>query len=76
MSLNPVKCKHSEPYTIRPVAGEFTWLVYNKTSGYVVAATYTENMAYAIISGIKNSKSFQDEYWVTEMWREPEPLVG
>jgi hypothetical protein len=80
MAPAPIKCKNTEPYTTRPLAGEFTWLVYNKRSGFIVAATYCENMAYALITGIKKTESYHDDdcgdYVVTEVWKSPEPMIG
>ena len=75
MAPAPIKCKNTEPYVERALVAEFTWLVYNKRSGFIVAATYCENMAYGIIGGLKNSKSYYDEYAVTEVWKAPEPMV-
>ena len=76
MAPLPVKCKNTEPYTTRALCGEFTWLVYNMTTGYIVAATYDEMMARAIIAGIeKNPISYFDKYAITEVWKAPEPMV-
>jgi len=76
MAPAPIKCKNTEPYTTRALCGEFTWLVYNKINGLVVAATYSEQMAEAILGGIKNSKYFADDYAITEVWKSPEPMIG
>jgi hypothetical protein len=73
--MTPIKCKNNEPYTTRALAGDFTWFVYNKRSGYIVAATYDQKMAETILSGIKQQGFYQDEYSITEMWKTPEPMV-
>jgi len=75
MKPTPIKCKNIEPYTTRAMAGEFTWMVYNKTTGYIVAATYNESMANVILSGINKETRLLDEYAVTEVWKSPEPMV-
>jgi hypothetical protein len=69
MAPAPIKCKNTEPYTTRPLCGEFTWLVYNKTSGLIVAATYSEVMAKVIIDGIKRSPIYSEEYAIAEMYK-------
>ena len=75
MNIKPIRCKNTEPYTTRALAGDFTWMVYNKRSGYIVAATYDQKMAETILSGIKQQGFYQDEYSITEIYREPEPMV-
>jgi len=76
MSPAPIKCKNTEPYVTRALAGEFTWLVYNKNSGHIVAATYDETMAKTIVLGIENNPmTYFDNYGITEVWKTPEPMV-
>lgn len=76
MAPAPIKCKNTEPYTTRVMCGEFTWLVYNKTHGYIVAATYDEDMAKALLNGIRLSSKYNGDYGITEMWKSPEPMIG
>lgn len=76
MAKLPVKCKNTEPYVERSLCGELTWLVYNKTSGLIVAATYGEVMAQVILEGIKRSPMYSEEYAITEVWKSPEPMIG
>ena len=77
MAPLPIKCKNTEPYTSRPLVAEFTWLVYNKNSGHIVAATYDETMAKTILLGIENNPmTFLDSYGITEVWKSPEPMIG
>ena len=77
MSVKPVKCKNTEPYVERPLCGEFTWLIYNKTTGNIVAATYDETMAKTIVLGVENNPmTYYDKYGITEMWKSPEPMIG
>ena len=76
MAPQPIKCKSTAPYVERPLVAEFTWFVYNKRSGHIVAATYCENMANAILDGIKRSSIYSDEYGITEVWKSPEPMIG
>jgi hypothetical protein len=76
MAPAPIKCKNTEPYTTRVMCGEFTWLVYNKTHGYIVAATYDEDMAKALLTGIRLSWKYNGDYGITEMWKSPEPMIG
>lgn len=77
MAKLPVKCKNTEPYVERTLAGEFTWLIYNKRSGQIVAATYDETMAKTIVLGIeKNVMTYYDKYAITEVWKSPEPMIG
>jgi hypothetical protein len=75
MKPTPIKCKNTEQYTTRALAGEFTWLVYNRNTGYIVAATYDEHMAEAMLLGIKRHAFYKDEYGITEVWKSPEPMV-
>jgi|694.fasta_scaffold00233_95 hypothetical protein len=75
MALLPVKCKPTELYVERTLAGEFTWLVYNKVNGLIVAATYDRNMAETILSGIKVTHYYSDDYGITEVWKSPEPMI-
>jgi hypothetical protein len=76
MKPTPIKCKNTEPYTTRALAGEFTWLVYNRTTGYIVAATYDETMAKTILIGIENNPmKYFDKYGICETWKSPEPMV-
>lgn len=68
IKLKSVKCINR--CTIeRPVAKEeFDWVVYNATSGYVVALTYTENLASIIVSGLNGQNSpFHDRYEYSEI---------
>lgn len=76
MAPLPVKCKNTEPYTTRALAGEFTWLVYNRKSGLIVAATYDDKMARTILDGIHSDMDFKDDYGITEVWKSPEPMIG
>ena len=76
MAVNPIKCKNTEPYVERPLVGEFTWLVYNRKNGLIVAATYDATMARTILEGINGSAHFKDEYAITEVWKSPEPMIG
>ena len=76
MAHLPVKCKNTEPYTARALAGEFTWLVYNRKNGLIVAATYDEKMAKTILDGIHSDMSYKDIYAITEVWKSPEPMIG
>ena len=75
MAPQPIKCKNTDPYVTRPLCAEFTWLVYNKNSGYIVAATYDEDMAKALLNGIRLSSKYNDDYGITEVWKSPEPMV-
>jgi hypothetical protein len=76
MKLTPIKCKNTEQYTTRALAGEFTWLVYNRNTGYIVAATYDETMAKTILLGIENNPmTYEDDYAICEMFKYPEPMV-
>lgn len=75
MKIAPVKCKNTEPYVQRVLAGPLEWLVYNKTTGYIVAATYDRSMAEAIIAGIDITNIYHDSYGITEVWKSPEPMV-
>jgi hypothetical protein len=71
-----IKCKNTAPYVQRSQCGKFTWHVYNKETGQIVASTYDELMAMAILLGIKcNPKTYTCEYDITENWQEPEPMV-
>ena len=63
-------------YTTRALAGEFTWLVYNKDTDEIVAATYDEKMAKTILNGIRLSTDYKDHYAITEVWKSPEPMIG
>ena len=77
MAVNPIKCKTTEPYVERGLVDEFTWLVYNKRSGLIVAATYDETMAKTILLGIQsNPLTYKDDYGITEVWESPEPMIG
>lgn len=76
MKIAPVKCKNTDPYVQRPLAGPFVWYVYNKTTGYIVAATYDKSMAEAILAGIDITNIYQDDYGICEMWKPPEPMIG
>ena len=76
MAPLPVKCKNDEPYIFRQMAGEFTWLVYNKSNSLIVAATYDRKMAMTILSGIKGDQYYSDDYAITEVWKSPEPMIG
>ena len=67
-----VKCKADQPFIERTMAGPFKWIVYNRTTGYVVAATYSEDMAAAILRGIGDTQEFVDIYSVTELYSQPE----
>lgn len=76
MAPAPIKCKNTEPYVERLLCAEFTWLIYNKHSGNIVAATYDETMAKTILLGIeKNPMTYLDSYGITEVWKPPEPMV-
>lgn len=70
-----VKCKVSDPYVNRAPVVEFTWFVYNKSNGHIVASTYCKDMANAILFGIDNNPAFIDDYAICELWRGPEPMV-
>lgn len=70
-----VKCKVSEPYVERAPAGDFTWYVYNKNSGHIVASTYDRQMAEAILTGIGISDFYHEPYAICEKYRGPEPMV-
>lgn len=70
-----VKCKVNEPYVERAPVGEFKWFIYNILSGHIVASTYSEQMAKAILVGIENDKFYIDNYAICEKYRGPEPMV-
>lgn len=76
MATLPIKCKNTELYVERRLVCEFTWLVYNKANGLIVAATYDRKMAETILSGIKVTHYFSDDYGITEVWKSPEPMIG
>jgi hypothetical protein len=69
-----IRCKVTEPYIDRALAGPFKWFVYSKNSGHIVASTYDEKMAMTILYGIENSSYYQDEYAITMMWEAPESM--
>lgn len=70
MAPRPIKCKNTEPYILRPLAGEFKWLVYNAQSGYIVASTHSQNMAEVIAQFLNKSNDYKDAYAITEMWED------
>ncbi len=70
-----IKCKVTSPYVDRSQVEEFTWHVYNVNSGHIVASTYDEDMAVAMLLGIKKHVLYKDDYAVTETWKSPEPMV-
>ena len=76
MAPLPVKCEQTEPYVERRLVDEFTWLVYNKCNGLIVAATYDGTMARTILEGINGSVHYNDEYGITRVWKSPEPMIG
>lgn len=76
MATKPIKCKQTEPYVERELCGEFTWLVYNKCTGRIVAATYDATMARTILEGINGSVHYKDYYGITEVYKSPEPMIG
>ncbi len=73
MPVTPViKCKNAKPYVERFQCDKFTWHVYNKTTGNIVASTYDEKMAKTILLGIQNNPiTYQCEYDITETWVDP-----
>ena len=73
--VQSVKCKVSDPYVNRAPVAEFTWFIYNKSNGHIVASTYCKDMANAILFGIDNNPAFIDDYAICEQWRGPEPMV-
>jgi len=74
--MTTIKCKVTEQYISRSLVGEFTWFVYNKRMGNIVAATYDKSMAEAILAGIDITNIYQDDYGICEMWKSPEPMIG
>jgi len=71
-----IKCKNTAPYVERSQCDKFTWHVYNMVTGNIVASTYDENMARAILLGIKsNPDTYTCGYDITETWQEPEPMI-
>lgn len=75
MALNPVKCKSNEPFVERPLAGEFTWLVYNMRTNNIVAATHSSDMAAIILKGIQREPYMIDTYGITEIWKPTDSLI-
>ena len=75
MTRLTVKCKIDQPFVERPMAGPFDYIVYNKHTGYVVAATYSPQMARAILQGISATPEFMDSYAITESFKYTEPKV-
>lgn len=76
MKQNTIRCVVDQPYVDRPLADRtFDWIVYNAHSGYVVALTYSEEMAKTILRGINSEPNFMDTYSVTKRWKSPEPMV-
>lgn len=74
--VTTVKCKVTEPYVTRAPCDEFTWYVYNIRSGHIVVATYSEQMAQTILSGIRSQPTmYLDPYGICELYRPPEPMV-
>jgi hypothetical protein len=73
--MSVIKCRVTRPYVERSLCGDFIWHVYNVNSGHIVASTYSDEMASAILIGIRNSQYYNDEYAIAESWQEPEPMV-
>jgi hypothetical protein len=70
-----IKCEVTKPYVERSQVDEFTWHVYSVNTGHIVASTYDDEMASAILLGIQHSECYNDEYAITKSWKPPEPLV-
>lgn len=71
-----IRCVVDQPYVERPLCDRsFDWVVYNAHTGYVVALTYSEDMAKTILQGIQSNPNFMDRYSVTKRWKSPEPMV-
>ena len=63
-----IRCKNEEPFVTRMLAGPFTWHIYNKNSGYIVASCMSYAMAEVLLQGIKDAKHMFDDYGITETW--------
>lgn len=76
MKHTTIRCVIDQPYVDRPMAAkDFDWIIYNASTNYVVAVTYCEAMARAILQGIQSNPTFMDLYCVTKRWKSPEPMV-
>lgn len=72
----PIKCKITDLYVERPMARDgFEWFIYNKSSGYVIATTYSRSMAEVMLEGIRQCKMLNDPYDICEQYHETEKSI-